>query len=49
MTSMQINSIFYTVDANKDGVVTDQMWGDFYTTFVEPFYKCDTNGDNLID
>lgn len=49
MTSKQIKAVFYTLDNDKSGNISDQEWSEFYGEFVKPFLECDTDSDSKLN
>lgn len=48
MTNVQIDALFFTMDKERDEQITDEEWADFFTTFIEPFYKgCAAKDDGI--
>lgn len=41
--------MFYTMDTDRDGNVSDQEWEGFYEEFVTPFETCTTDKSGLLD
>lgn len=37
LNNMQIDSLFYTMDTDRDEMVSDEEWTNFYTTFITSF------------
>lgn len=48
MTKKQINALFYTMDFDKSGTVSDPEWQDFYNAFVLSFNTCDADADQKL-
>lgn len=41
--------MFHLIDANKDKIIQGYEWDDFYSLFITPFIKCDTNADLFLN
>ncbi len=48
MNNQQVGTVFYTVDVDNSGLVSDQEWKEFYQTFIEPFNLCDKDKDQKL-
>jgi hypothetical protein len=45
---VQSKELFHLIDSNKDKIIQGYEWDDFYSLFITPFIKCDTNNDLFL-
>lgn len=45
MSTFEIKQLFVTIDSNKDNIIDDKEWSDFYELYIAEFenFDADTN------
>jgi len=43
MSTFEIKQLFVTIDANKDNIIDDKEWSDFYELYIAEFEKFDAD------
>jgi len=45
VNNFEIKGLFLAADKNKDNLIDDVEWGEFYEHFIADFYEFDTDVD----